>query len=178
MTIQNLNIKKRAKRIKLLILDVDGVMTDGSIVYDNRGNELKIFYVRDGFGITLLHCAGIKTCIVTAKGSAAVLKRAKDLGMAKVYQSAHDKLEAYRKVRKEFRVRDEEVCFIGDDLIDLPILRRAGLSVAVKDAIDEVKNSSHYITHNVGGRGAVREVTELILKAQGLWETAVGRYDR
>ncbi|PIV39278.1 MAG: hypothetical protein COS29_03495 [Candidatus Omnitrophica bacterium CG02_land_8_20_14_3_00__42_8] len=162
-------MEERAKKIKLLILDVDGVLTDGRIIYDNFGDEIKCFNVYDGFGMTLLHRAGIKSVIITAKKTRIVKRRAKDMHVAKVY-SNYEKLKVYEKVIKRFRVKDEETCFIGDDLIDLPVLKRAGLSIAPPEAMEEVKNICHYITKKSGGRGAVREVIEIILKAQGLWD--------
>ncbi|PIW67496.1 MAG: hypothetical protein COW10_05350 [Candidatus Omnitrophica bacterium CG12_big_fil_rev_8_21_14_0_65_42_8] len=162
-------MEERAKKIKLLILDVDGVLTDGRIIYDNFGDEIKCFNVYDGFGMTLLHRAGIKSVIITAKKTRIVKRRAKDMHVAKVY-SNYEKLKVYEKVIKRFRVKDEETCFIGDDLIDLPVLKRAGLSIAPPEAMEEVKNICHYITKKSGGKGAVREVIEIILKAQGLWD--------
>lgn len=168
-------IEERAKKVKLLILDVDGVLTDGRIIYDNFGDEFKFFNVNDGLGIYLLGGAGIKTIIITAKKTRAVIKRAKDMRVAAVY-SNHFKLEIYRKVLKKFRVKDEEVCFVGDDLLDLPLIKRAGLAVSPPNAVEEVKKSSHYITQKYGGKGAVREVVEIILKSQGLWEKAISKY--
>lgn len=168
-------IEERAKKIKLLILDVDGVLTDGRIIYDNFGDELKCFNVHDGFGLTLLYRAGIKAIIITARKTKVVKRRAQDMHIAALY-SDHKKLKVYQKVLKRFRVRDEEVCFIGDDLLDLPIIKRAGLAVSPPDAVEEVKNSSHYITRKQGGKGAVREVIEIILKSQDLWERTISRY--
>jgi len=168
-------IEERAKKIKLLILDVDGVLTDGRIIYDNFGDEIKCFNVYDGFGMTLLHRAGIKSVIITAKKTRIVKRRAKDMHVAKVY-SNYEKLKVYEKVIKRFRVKDEEACFIGDDLIDMPVLKRVGLSVAPPEAIEEVKNSCHYITKKSGGKGAVREVIEIILKSQDLWYNLTSEY--
>ena len=168
-------IEERAKKVKLLILDVDGVLTDGRIVYDNFGDELKLFNVNDGLGVYLLGRAGIKTVIITAKKTKAVMKRARDMRVAAVY-SNHYKLKIYQKVLKKFRVKDEEVCFMGDDLLDFPIIKRAGFAVAPPNATEEVKNTAHYITKKHGGKGAVRELTEIILKSQGLWEKAISRY--
>lgn len=170
-------IEEKAKKIKLLILDVDGVLTDGRIVYDNFGDELKFFNVNDGLGIYLLRKAGIKTVIITAKKTRAVIRRAKDMRVAAVYAD-HYKLKIYQKVLRKFRVKDEEVCFIGDDLIDLPIMKRAGLAVAPPNAVEEVKKSSHYTTQKQGGKGAVREVIEIILKSQGLWDKAIAIYSK
>ncbi len=168
-------MEERAKKVKLLILDVDGVLTDGRIVYDNFGDELKLFNVNDGLGVYLLGRVGIKTVIITAKKTKAVMKRARDMRVAAVY-SNHYKLKIYQKVLKKFRVKDEDVCFMGDDLLDFPIIKRAGFAVAPPNATEEVKNTSHYITKKHGGKGAVRELTEIILKSQGLWEKAICRY--
>ena len=168
-------IEERAKKIKLLVLDVDGVLTDSRIIYDNFGDEIKCFNVYDGFGMTLLHRAGIKSVIITAKKTRIVEKRAKDMYVSKVY-SDYMKLKLYEKAIKKFRVKDEEVCFIGDDFIDLPVLKRVGLSIAPPEAIEEVKKSCHYITKKSGGKGAVREVIEIILKSQGLWDKVTSQY--
>lgn len=168
-------IEERAKKIKLLILDVDGVLTDSRIIYDNFGDEIKCFNVYDGFGMTLLYRAGIKSIIITAKKTNIVMRRAKDMRVLKVY-SDHRKLRAYENALKKFKVKDEEVCFIGDDLIDLPVLRRTGFSVAPSEATEEVKNSCHYVTKKSGGRGAVREVIEIILKSQGMWGDLTDEY--
>ena len=168
-------IEERAKKIKLLVLDVDGVLTDSRIIYDNFGDEIKCFNVYDGFGMTLLHRAGIKSVIITAKKTRIVEKRAKDMYVSKVY-SDYMKLKLYEKAIKKFRVKDEEVCFIGDDFIDLPVLKRVGLSIAPPEAIEEVKKSCHYITKKNGGKGAVREVIEIILKSQGLWDKVTSQY--
>ena len=168
-------IEERAKKIKLLILDVDGVLTDSRIIYDNFGDEIKCFNVYDGFGMTLLHRAGIRSIIITAKKTRIVEKRAKDMRVVRVY-SDPGKLKIYEKAIKKFKVKDEEVCFIGDDFIDLPVLKRVGLSIAPPEAIEEVKKSCHYITKKSGGKGAVREVIEIILKSQGLWDKVTSQY--
>jgi len=141
----------RAKRIKLLIVDIDGVMTDGRIVYSIYGDELRFFDVQDGFGITLLNRAGLRTIIITAKKSRIVKARGRDLKIAKVYHGYHDKLKAFTKAARKFRVQPEEVCFMGDDLIDLPVLRRVGLAVSVPNAVEEVRQSAHYITERPAG---------------------------
>jgi 3-deoxy-D-manno-octulosonate 8-phosphate phosphatase (KDO 8-P phosphatase) len=168
-------IEELAKKIKLLILDVDGVLTDSRIIYDNFGDEIKCFNVHDGFGMTLLYRAGIKSVIITAKRTNIVIARAKDMHVAKVYSDCK-KLKIYENVIKKFKVRDEDVCFMGDDLIDLPVLKRVGLSIAPPEAVEEVKNSCHYITKKSGGKGAVREVVEIILKSQGLWDKVISEY--
>lgn len=170
------DIIERAKKVKVLILDIDGVMTDGHIIYGIYGEELKFFDVQDGFGITLLNRAGIKSVIVTAKKSRIVKMRARDLKAAKVYHGYHDKLVPFNKILRKFRVAPEEVCFIGDDLIDIPVLKRVGFAVAVPNAVEEVKQSSHYTTSRVGGHGAVREICDLLLKSQNKWDLATSRY--
>ena len=164
------------KKIKVLAMDVDGVMTDGRIVYDGEGKELKFFDVQDGFGITLLNRTGIKSVIVTAKKSRIVKLRARDMKVARAYQGYSDKLKPFKKILKKFRVLPEEVCFIGDDLIDIPILKRAGFAVAVSNAVDEVKECVHHTTQKPGGRGAVREICEIILKSQGKWDEITRKY--
>ena len=160
-------IIEKAKRIKVLVVDIDGVMTDGRIIYSGYGDELRFFDVQDGFGITLLNRAGIKTVIITAGKSKIVKHRARDLKVSKTYHGFMDKIDAFNNLLKHFNVTPEEVCFIGDDLIDIPILKRVGFAVAVSNAVDEAKKLAHYITANKGGRGAVREICDLILKSQG-----------
>jgi 3-deoxy-D-manno-octulosonate 8-phosphate phosphatase (KDO 8-P phosphatase) len=167
---------EKARAIKLLILDVDGVLTDGKIVYADRGEELKCFNVKDGHGIKLLLRAGIEVALVTGRKSAAVEHRAQDLGIRLVFQKALNKIEAYEEIRATQKLRDEELCVMGDDLPDLPILRKCGFSVAVPDSVDEVKREVDYVTNKEAGKGAVREVCEIILKAQGLWERVTARY--
>ncbi len=169
-------IVERAKKIKVFVIDIDGVMTDGRIIYGIYGDELKFFDVTDGFGITLLSRAGIKSVIITAKKSRIVKLRARDMKVAKAYQGHFDKLVPFNKMLKRFKVSTEEVCFIGDDLIDLPILKRVGLAISVPNAVDEVKSQAHYVTSKMGGRGAVREVSDMILKSQGKWEAVTARY--
>jgi len=170
------DILEKAKRIKVLVVDIDGVMTDGRIVYSGYGDELRFFDVQDGFGITLLNKAGIKTAIVTAGKSKIVKHRARDLKVSKTYHGFMDKTGAFNDLLKYFKVTPEEVCFIGDDLIDIPVLKRAGFAVAVSNAVDEVKGTAHHITVNKGGRGAVREICDLILKAQDKWALATSKY--
>ena len=172
----NQAVAERAKRIKVFIIDIDGVMTDGRIVYGLYGEELKFFDVQDGFGITLLNRAGIRTVIITAKKTRIVRHRARDLKVSKAYQGHMDKVVPFNKTLKRFRVKPEEVCFIGDDLIDLPVLKRVGFAVAVPNAVEEVKSCAHLITSRPGGRGAVREVCDLILKSQDKWRVVTEKY--
>lgn len=172
---ENNIIAEKARKIKLLILDVDGVMTDGKIYYGNYGDEIKAFDVKDGFGVVLLKRAGIETVIITAKKSRIVKLRAKDIGIKWVYEN-HSKLKVYNKLLRKFRVNNDEVCFVGDDLIDISVLKAVGLSVTVPQASGEVKGFCSYITKANAGSGAVREVCELILKSQGRWEEITGKY--
>ena len=169
-------IIEKAKRVKVFIVDIDGVMTDGRIVYSGYGEELKFYDVQDGFGISLLNRAGIKTVIITAKKSKIVKHRARDLDIAKAYHGFMDKALAFDNLLKHFKVTAEEVCFVGDDLMDLPVLKRAGLAVAVANAVDEVKKCAHYITVNRGGRGAVREICDILLKSQDKWDLVTAKY--
>ncbi|MDD5496076.1 MAG: HAD-IIIA family hydrolase [Candidatus Omnitrophica bacterium] len=169
-------VTARAKKVKFLILDIDGVMTDGRIIYSIYGDELKFFDVQDGFGITLLNAAGIKSVIITAKKSKVVRARARDMNIAKTYQGFSDKLIPYEDMLKKFNASPDEICFMGDDLVDLPVLKRVGFGVAVSNAVEEVKKNAHYVTTASGGRGAVREVCDLILKTQGKWDAAISKY--
>ena len=169
-------IQAKAKKIKFLILDVDGVLTDGKIIYDSEGKEMKFFNVLDGLGIVLLKREGIRTAIITAKASKVVTRRSKDMQIVKVYQNISDKKAAYKEILKEFCLCDDQVCFMGDELIDLPVLVRVGFSVAVANAVPEVKREVDYITKRSGGQGAVREVVEIILKSQNKWKKIVTAY--
>jgi len=170
------NIQKRAEKIRWFIMDVDGVLTDGGIIYDGNGKELKKFCVKDGMGITLLHNAGIKTAILTSRISPMVEKRAKELGIDEVIQGAKNKLELYEKLKKKYSIDDDQILYIGDDFPDLNVLKQVGFPVCVKDSPEEIKNVCIYITKNEGGKGAVREVCELLLKLQGKYEEAVKKY--
>ena len=172
----NAEIIEKAKRIKVFIVDIDGVMTDGRIIYSGYGDELRFFDVQDGFGITLLNRAGIKTVIITAGKSKIVKHRARDLEIAKTYHGFMNKATAFDNLLKRFNIKPEEACFVGDDLIDIPILKRAGFAVAVPNAVEEVKKLAHHITVNRGGRGAVLEICYLILKSQGKWDLVTAKY--
>ena len=167
--------KKNIEKIKLLALDVDGVLTDGKIIYDGAGREIKNFDVQDGFGLVFFQKAGFKTAFISSRRSAVVTVRAKDLGIHQVYQNAYPKMAAYRKLLKNFSLQDSEVCFVGDDLVDVPVLKRVGFAVGVPNAAAEVKAVVHYVTRKKGGDGAVREVIELILKTQGKWDSLLER---
>jgi 3-deoxy-D-manno-octulosonate 8-phosphate phosphatase (KDO 8-P phosphatase) len=151
-------------------------LTDGRIVVDHRGREIKSFDVRDGQGIRLLQRAEIQVGIVSGRSSAAVNHRAKELGIKLVYQGADDKLVAYEKIKRATGLSDLEVAYVGDDLVDLPLLRRVGLAITVNNCWAELKPACNYVTQAGGGRGAVREVTELLLKAQSKWRTISRSY--
>lgn len=167
---------KKIKGIKLLLLDVDGVMTDGRIVIDDEGIETKFFHVRDGHGIKLLQRAGIKAGIITGRNSNVVKYRASELGIEIVYQGIKNKIDAYLEILEAQGLDDNEVAYVGDDIVDLPVIKRAGFSVAVADASDDILPHVDYVTERKGGSGAVREVTDLILKRSGMWQEVIGRY--
>ena len=172
------DLSLRAKRIKLLLMDCDGVMTDGRIMLLENGDEQKTFNVRDGHGIVLFHRAGLKTGIISGRSSDFVQKRARELGMPQefVWQGCHNKIETFEDVLIRAQLEASEVAFIGDDVTDIPIMQRVGFAVAVADAVEETKQAAHYITEQKGGHGAVREVTELILKSQNRWDDLMKRY--
>ena len=167
---------KKLAAIKLLLLDVDGVLTDGRIIYDNQGNELKAFDVKDGHGLKMLQRAGIKIGIITGRTSDVVRKRAQELGIDIVYQGILQKIEPYREILAELSLSDEQVAYVGDDIVDLPILRRVGFSATVADASPDVPPLVDYVTASCGGRGAVREICDLLLKAAGRWDDLTARY--
>ncbi len=164
------------KDIKIVIIDVDGVLTDGTIYIDAQGAETKGFHILDGTGIAYLHRVGIKTAIISGRTSKAVIHRAKELDIIDVYQGVVNKLEAYKEIREKYGFRDEEICYIGDDLIDLPILYRVGFPVTVANASPVVKQEAAYVTKARGGFGAVREVAEMIIKYQDKWHLIMKRY--
>jgi 3-deoxy-D-manno-octulosonate 8-phosphate phosphatase (KDO 8-P phosphatase) len=170
------DIIARAQKVKLLVIDIDGIMTDGRIIYSVYGDELKFFDVQDGFGISLLRHAGIPSVIITAKKSRIVKLRARDMKVARAYQGYIDKLVPFNDILKRFKVSPEEICFMGDDLIDVPVLRRVGFAVTVPNAVDEAKSAAHHVTSKAGGRGAVREMCDLILKSQGKWDAVTAKY--
>lgn len=170
-------IRQKAAKVKLLLLDVDGVLTDGRIVYDSKGRDSKFFDVHDGLGVYLLHKAGIPTILITARGSRSIKPRARDMHVAKVYAGIFPKSKILDKVLSQYRIQPEEICFVGDDLVDLSLMKRVGFAVAVFNAAAEIKQVASYISLRTGGRGAVREVAELILKAQGKWQEVLAYYD-
>ena len=162
--------------IKLIIVDVDGVLTDGTLWVGSVGESAKRFHVHDGLGLKLAMEAGKTVAFMTSAGSEGLLRRAEQLGIERVYQYVADKGRAYDELRDELGLRDEEICYVGDDLIDLPPMTRAGLPVAVANAVAEVKAAARVVTTRPGGQGAVREVVEMVLKNEGLWDETVARF--
>jgi len=171
-----MKLAQRCNAIQLILSDVDGVMTDGSVVFDNQGIEAKRFHIRDGLGIRLWQRAGYRFGLVTGRTSQIVRLRASELGIDIVRQGIEEKLPAARQIVADLDLDIEQVCFIGDDLPDVPLLCSVGLGVAVADAAEQVRRVAHYTTSLAGGRGAVRETVELILKAQHRWDDLIQRY--
>ncbi len=171
-----MKLTDRCRNIELILSDVDGVLTDGGIMYNNQGIELKKFHIRDGLGIKLWQRAGHKFGVLTARTSHIVKVRAAELGIDIVRQGFETKLPAALEILKELRLSPEQVCYIGDDLTDLPVIRHVGLGVAVADAVTEVRAAAGHITTLSGGQGAVRELVEMILKSQFRWEAAIQTY--
>ncbi|MEE8449175.1 MAG: HAD family hydrolase [Thermodesulfobacteriota bacterium] len=169
-------ILEKAARIKLVLLDVDGVMTDGSIILDSHQGEAKSFHVRDGHGVKLLKRAGLEVGIISGRNSSVVSRRAQELGIEIVEQGSLIKLETYQRIRDQIGLKDDEIAYLGDDVVDIPVLREVGLSAAVADALEEVKKEADYTTRLPGGKGAVRELAEFILRAQGKWAQLMERY--
>lgn len=170
------DLRCRIRAISFLILDVDGVLTDGGIIMDEKGRESKCFYVRDGVGAVLWKRAGFKLGIISGRMSKVVRPRAKQMHADFVYLNTPRKLKVYNEIKKKYNLKDREIAYVGDDLHDIPIMKRAGLSAAVADASQDVLPFAHLITSAPGGRGAVREVIELILKAKGLWKKVTKVY--
>ena len=170
------DVLQRASRVNVLLIDVDGVLTDGRIVLADYGDELKCFDVQDGAGLIFWNRVGLKSAIITARRSRLLKRRAKEMRINVLAQGCLLKLPMYERLLKQLRVSDEQVCAIGDDLMELPLLRRVGLAVAVPNAVEEVKRVCHYVTQRPGGKGAVRETIEIILKAKGLWDQILHRY--
>ncbi|MFA6357563.1 MAG: HAD hydrolase family protein [Candidatus Omnitrophota bacterium] len=167
----------RFKKIKLLLLDVDGVLTDGRIIYDSQGRDSKFFDVHDGLGVFVLHKSGIKTILITAKSSKTIKPRARDMHVAQVFADIFPKTVVLGKILMKYKVSSDEVCFIGDDLVDLALMRKIGLPIAVANASAPIKEAAVYVTSHSGGRGAVREVAELILKSQDKWKDILHFYE-
>ncbi len=171
-----MTLTRRCEAIELILSDVDGVLTDGRLVLDNEGVETKQFHLRDGMGIRLWRESGRRFGLITLRKSRIVELRAAELGIEIVVQSAGDKLAALNKILGELDLPREKVCYLGDDLPDLPVVQSVGLGVAVADACEELRQAAHYVTKTPGGSGAVRETIELILKNQGRWEDVIKPY--
>ena len=172
-------LKKRASQIRLLLMDVDGTMTDGSVTLlsqnDGTALEIKTFDAHDGQGLTLAHTAGLRTGCITGRESSALLRRANEMKMEFIYMKQPLKMPAYEEILRKAGVADSAVAYIGDDLPDIPLMKRSGLAVAVGDAVPEVKKTAHYTTKALAGKGAVREAIELILKSKGIWEELIDK---
>ncbi|HEX8458901.1 MAG TPA: HAD family hydrolase [Pyrinomonadaceae bacterium] len=171
-----MNVEQRAARVKLLLMDCDGVLTDGRITLLGDGDEQKSFHTRDGHGLVLLHRAGLRSGIISGRTSAAVERRARDLGITYVRQGTWDKTKDFAEVLNEAGVDAADTAFVGDDVTDIPLMLRCGFAVAVADATDDTRAAAHYTTTLPGGFGAIREVCELLLKAQGRWPELMQRY--
>jgi 3-deoxy-D-manno-octulosonate 8-phosphate phosphatase (KDO 8-P phosphatase) len=171
-----MDLAARCQPIDLILSDVDGVLTDGGVIFDNQGIEIKRFHIRDGLGIKLWQRAGHHFGLVTGRASHIVQIRAVELGVDIVRQGIDDKLSAVKQIMADLRLRPEQVCYVGDDLPDLPVLRHVGLAVVVGDGCEELHRAAHYATQAHGGRGALREVIEMILKAQSRWDDVLQKY--
>jgi 3-deoxy-D-manno-octulosonate 8-phosphate phosphatase (KDO 8-P phosphatase) len=171
------NREEKLKKIKMLILDVDGVMTDGGIIMDKDGCEMKQFNVRDGHGLVMIQRYGLKVAILTGRTSPVVERRARDLKIEEVYQGALNKKEVLTQILAKNNLTPDAIAYMGDDLVDIPVLKTVGFSATVADALDLVKKTVDYVTKNKGGRGAVREVCEMLLMAQGYWSQVADRYE-
>jgi 3-deoxy-D-manno-octulosonate 8-phosphate phosphatase (KDO 8-P phosphatase) len=169
-------VLSRARRVRLLLMDCDGVLTDGRITLIGDSDEQKSFHTHDGHGLVLLHRAGLRSGIISGRTSSVVERRARELGIHFLHQGCRDKIKEFEQVLSEADVKSEEAAYVGDDVVDIPLMMRAGLAVAVADAVEETRAVAHYVTERTGGHGAVREVAELILKAQGRWADLMRRY--
>ena len=172
-------LRKRAAQIQVLLMDVDGTMTDGGVTLlsqtDEMALEIKTFDAHDGQGLTLAHSAGLRTGCITGRQSSALLRRAREMNMEFIYMKQPLKMPAYEEIIRKAGVPDSSVAYVGDDLPDLPVMRRVGLAVAVGNAVPEVKEAAQYITQAFAGHGAIRETVELILKSKGIWEAMIDK---
>jgi len=173
-------IISRARQIKLLLLDCDGVLTDGGLHYTFDGKRVmegaKVFHIRDGQGLKLAREAGLKLGVISGRVSPALTARARDLQIDRLHQGIDDKLSVYEQIKTDEGLTDAQIAYVGDDLPDLPVMRLVGLAIAVADAVEEVRECAHLVTQKPGGRGAAREVVELLLKAQDKWRESLQRY--
>lgn len=172
------HVIEKAKSVKCLISDVDGVLTEGFLYIDDAGNELKVFHVQDGMGLKLLMNAGIQVAVITTSRNPVIDHRMRQLGIEIYYTGQVDKQEAYQKIKQQLHLMDEEIAYIGDDLPDLPLIQQAGMGVAVENAVKKVKASADWQTSKSGGLGAVRELCDFILEAQDKTDMAIERYFR
>ncbi len=175
-TINSNDLNQRLQKIKLLILDVDGVMTDGGLTIGDDGQEYKTFHSHDGLGMKLLKASGVSLAIITGRTSNVVKKRAESTGVAHFYQGVEDKLEAFQDLMKSSGLQAEQCAFMGDDVVDLPPMLKCGLAIAVPDSPALLLERAHYVTRKAGGRGAVREVCELIMQAQGTFDAQMAQF--
>jgi len=166
-------LESRIQQIRLVAMDVDGVLTEGRLMYTEDRGEICCFHIKDGMGLTMARQAGLRTAIISGRLSEVVLRRAADLKIPDVFQGVIRKMEPYEQLRQKYHLTKEQICYIGDDVNDLPVLQQVGLAVAVADAVEEVKEAAHYVTRSPGGGGAVREIIDLILHGQGLYDMAV-----
>jgi 3-deoxy-D-manno-octulosonate 8-phosphate phosphatase (KDO 8-P phosphatase) len=170
------DILEKASRIRLVVFDVDGVLTDGSLFVGDDGQEYKAFHSRDGHGIKMLMGHGVDVAVITGRTSRVVEHRMKNLGISHVYQGKLEKLPAFQELIRKLGISEEQTAYVGDDVVDLPVMRRVGLAIAVQDAHPLVRQHSHWQTPNAGGRGAARDVCELIMEARGVLHDEMSRY--
>lgn len=168
----------RARRVKLAIFDVDGILTDGSLYLSSTGEAFKAFNILDGLGLKMLGSTGVALAVITGRKSTAAARRAKETGITHFFQGVDDKLAVYGRLLRKLSISEEESAYMGDDLPDLPVLRKCGLALSVPGAVDLVRNQAHYVTVRPGGQGAVREACELIMRAQGTWDAQMESYLR
>lgn len=173
-----LSLETRARAVRMVIFDIDGVLTDGSLFFGDDGQEYKAFNSRDGHGIKMLRATGVEVGIITGRTSRVVLHRAHNLGITRIVQGAEDKLAALDDMLREYALHASQIAYLGDDIVDLPVLNRCGLPACVPDAPPEVKHRCQYITQAGAGRGAARELCEMIMRAQGTWAAQLALYDR
>lgn len=174
--ISQAELQQRLQRVRCLLLDVDGVLTDGKLYINGEGEEWKAFDVQDGHAIAMALRVGLSVGFVSGRPSPATTRRAAELGVTICVQKGTNKMELVTEIRNQLGVGNDQIAFVGDELVDLPVMRRVGLAIAVPNAVPEVKKVAHYCTRAAGGQGAVREVIEMVLKAQGSWASAIEKY--